>query len=121
MDTREEFEAWAESEGYFTDQDEYGYRDEETGNVWYGWQEAMKRAEAKASGMAAGQCVVDGGLVGDEGGTPYCTLKAERDRLIDAGTHQSCADTDTATGWVLDAFEVPQRARYRVLLQPVEG
>ena len=27
--------------------------------------------------LAAGQCCVDGGLVGDEGGTPYCTLKAK--------------------------------------------
>ena len=27
--------------------------------------------------LAAGQCCVEGGLVGDEGGTQYCTLKAK--------------------------------------------
>jgi hypothetical protein len=29
--------------------------------------------------LAAGQCLVDGGLIGDDGGTPYCSLQ---DKLI---------------------------------------
>jgi hypothetical protein len=30
--------------------------------------------EAENFQLAAGQCIVHGGLVGDEGGSPYCTL-----------------------------------------------
>lgn len=37
----------------------------------------VARLEAENFTLAAGVCVVDGGLIGDEGGTPYCTLRAE--------------------------------------------
>jgi hypothetical protein len=37
----------------------------------------IERLEREGSEMAAGQCVVQGGLVGDDGGTPYCTLRVE--------------------------------------------
>lgn len=37
--------------------------------------------------LAAGCCCVDGGLVGDDGGTPYCTLKARIDRGIRIKAH----------------------------------
>ncbi len=43
--------------------------------------ERAEKAEAENFKLAAGQCLVDGGLVGDDGGTPYCTLKAENKRL----------------------------------------
>jgi uncharacterized small protein (DUF1192 family) len=41
----------------------------------------VARLEAENFTLAAGVCVVDGGLIGDEGGTPYCTLRAEVERL----------------------------------------
>lgn len=43
---------------------------------------AMERAEnleAENFRLAAGACIVDGGLVGDEGGTPVCTLQKRLD------------------------------------------
>lgn len=49
-----------------------------------------KRAkmEAVAFELAANQCLIRGGIVGDDGGTPYCTMEArataaeaERDRM----------------------------------------
>ena len=41
--------------------------------------EALERAaelEAENFGLSAGECIVEGGLVGDEGGTPFCTVRA---------------------------------------------
>ena len=45
----------------------------------------------------------------------------EAERWIDAGVHQSFADLDTDTGWVVEAFQAPKRARYHVKIKPVEG
>lgn len=38
---------------------------------------ALRESEAECFKLAAGACIVDGGLVGDDGGTPYCTLQAK--------------------------------------------
>lgn len=39
----------------------------------------MCRLLNENSALAAGSCIVPGGLVGDEGGTPTCVMRAERD------------------------------------------
>ena len=47
--------------------------------VMYRELEAVKgrcgELEAENAALAAGQCSVKGGLLGDEGGTPYCSLR----------------------------------------------
>lgn len=50
-----------------------------------------ERLKAENFALSAGQCVVPGGLCGDEGGNQYCSLKADRSaqvadvmRLVDA-------------------------------------
>jgi len=45
---------------------------------------ALWKERALNSQLSAGHCLVLGGLVADEGGTPYCTMKAERDALLAA-------------------------------------
>jgi hypothetical protein len=39
---------------------------------------------------------------------------------IDAGVHQSFADQDADTGWIVEAFQAPKRALYHVMIKPVE-
>ncbi len=41
----------------------------------------MVALRAEVERLAAGHCLVPGGIVADEGGTPYCTMKAEVERL----------------------------------------
>ena len=38
--------------------------------------------KAENFSLAAGQCIHDDGLTANEGGTPYCAIKAERDALL---------------------------------------
>jgi uncharacterized protein YceH (UPF0502 family) len=37
--------------------------------------EQVKELQQECFSLAAGTCIIDGGLVGDDGGTPYCTMK----------------------------------------------
>ncbi|MEE4301756.1 MAG: hypothetical protein V2J24_20125 [Pseudomonadales bacterium] len=39
---------------------------------------------------------------------------------IDAGVHQSFADFYTDSDWIIEAFQVPKLALYRVMVKPVE-
>lgn len=38
-------------------------------------REEIERLQKESAAFAAGQCVVKYGLLGDEGGTPYCSLR----------------------------------------------
>lgn len=40
-----------------------------------------ERLMDECSALAAGHCIHDDGLTADEGGTPYCAIKKERDAL----------------------------------------
>lgn len=47
-------------------------------------QATMARLEKDGAALSAGQCIVKGGVVGDDGGTPYCTREQQVARLRDA-------------------------------------
>lgn len=41
----------------------------------------ISNTEGENFKLAAGQCIHDDGLTADDGGTPYCAIKVERDSL----------------------------------------
>jgi hypothetical protein len=56
--------------------------------------EELAKAQAENFSLAAGQCIVDGGLCGDDYGNQYCKVKAERDAAVAAlDTIQDWANT----------------------------
>ena len=71
-------------------------------------QRRILKLEAENFALAAGQCCEpEGGLTADEGGTPYCAMKRDRDRLLEL-LEQECADIDK----IVDAFHLrPQMFR----------
>ena len=75
----------------------------------------LERLENAAAKMAAGQCIVQGGLVGDEGGTLYCTPLAKNEKLREA--LQECSD-DLAE-WVDQGY--PSREQYPHMAQKFEN
>ena len=65
--------------------------------------------------LAAGTCVVQGGLLGDEGGTPYCALQADAKRMrwILAG-HGYFMEEEMLCGHGPCSEEEQHRARRRI-------
>ena len=41
----------------------------------------LDRLRAENFALAAGQCIVKDGLLGDEGGSPYCRIQRENEKL----------------------------------------
>jgi hypothetical protein len=67
--------------------------------------------------LAANQCVVEGGLVGDEGGTPYCTLKKKLDSLTEERKYSVLLTKQSADRLRADAnrCEFIRRNPYRAM------
>ncbi len=73
--------------GDVTDLDALEYIANVSPDVLLALLDRLAKAEGDAFAMAAQVCIVDGGLCGDEGGSPYCSVQrrlaaAERERDI---------------------------------------
>jgi chromosome segregation ATPase len=68
-------------------------------------RQEIEREKAEAFKLAAGVCIVEGGLVGDEGGTPYCTVQREL-----AQAKLQLQEQEACTSWTND-FRVEAEKR----------
>ena len=45
------------------------------------WASIIRKLEKECEALSHEQCLIKGSIVGDEGGTPYCKLKADIEKL----------------------------------------
>ena len=63
--------------------------------------EKLRKSQAENFALAAGQCIVDGGLCGDDYGNQYCKLQRAHDATVaDAERYRWLRDVGDGETWI---------------------